>query len=65
MPTQQPRVFGGAPATRPDAPVDAPNPPPGPGRLRRTDKDGEEGPERLGWLDDLLSTEKGQGPSTP
>jgi hypothetical protein len=62
MPTQQPRVFGGAPATRPDAQTDAPTSPApaaSTGRLRRKDKEGDESTEMLGWLDDLLSAEKG------
>ena len=65
MPTQQPRVFGGAPATRPDPSADVPAPPAAAstGRLRRKDKDAEESTEMLGWLDDLLGTEKGQAPS--
>ncbi|MEO5841804.1 MAG: hypothetical protein ABIQ73_14615 [Acidimicrobiales bacterium] len=65
MPTQQPRVFGGAPATRPEAPAAAAPPAaPASGRLRRKENDGaKESKEMLGWLDDLLSTEKGQSPS--
>jgi hypothetical protein len=58
MPPQQPRVFGGAPATRPEAAAPAPTPPPSPGRLRRKEPDQGEGAEMLGWLDDLLGTEK-------
>ena len=58
MPTQQPRVFGGAPATRPEAAAPAPTPPPSTGRLRRKEADPGEGAEMLGWLDDLLGTEK-------
>jgi hypothetical protein len=61
---QPPRVFGGAPATRPDAGEGATTPPAAApsGRLRRKDK-GDESTEMLGWLDDLLGTEK--GPSGP
>ena len=60
MPTQQPRVFGGAPATRPDAAVESAPPAAAPsGRLRRKEKE-DEGTEMLGWLDEMLSTEKGK-----
>jgi hypothetical protein len=64
MPPQQPRVYGGAPATRPDAPAtrpDAPSPTPASGRLRRKEPESEES-AMLGWLDDLLGTQKEEGP---
>jgi hypothetical protein len=65
MPTQQPRVFGGPPATRPDAPAASPAAPPG-GRLRRKANEGtSESTEMLGWIDDLLGTDKGSSPSGP
>lgn len=64
MPAQQPRVFGGAPATRTDAGGPDAVPPAQPsGRLRRKGKDEGDKNEMLGWLDDLLGSEKGPGGS--
>ena len=60
IPPQQPRVYGGAPATRPDAPAPAAPPAPG-GRLRRKEETSESS-EMLGWLDHLIKTEEEQGP---
>ena len=65
LPPQQPRVSGGAPATRPATPAApaaaSPAPAASPGRLRRKDKEPEpaEGAEMLGWLDEMLGTDKG------
>jgi hypothetical protein len=57
----QPQPDSGAAATPSSAP-------PSPGRLRRNENE-DKGTEMLGWLDDLLGTEKGQsssrGPSGP
>ena len=66
MPSQEPRVYGGAPATRPDAPAPAapPTTPTG-GRLRRKNDDSSESTQMLGWLDDLIKTDDEQGPQQP
>ena len=62
IPPQQPRVYGGPPATRPDAPAAAaPTTAPPGGRLRRKD-DASESTEMLGWLDHLLKTEEESDP---
>jgi hypothetical protein len=62
MPAQQPRPFGGAPATHPDAGA-APTAPPG--RLRRKEPDKKDGNDMLGWLDELIGTEQSAADNQP
>jgi hypothetical protein len=58
LPTQEPRVYGGAPATRPDP---EPTPPPS-GRLRRKEHEPPaDNRPNLGWLDDLLAADPEEG----